>query len=312
LFRNVRKKTRPQDWEHLHFPAVVGAGNAKTVRREEMTNRFLISVAALALIAGTGLANAQGSRESGGGAQMQSAPSSAGGGAAGGGAMEHENGKAASPSSGMRSEKSPAAGQGQRAEENMPGQKSKGMSSENQKGPPDNMKAEGREDRNANKAAETRQPGRETEKNAQTQGPENEKNAQTERNRENMQAQGREGRETDRNAQNREDRTNMNAQGRTESSTTVGQAGAGAKLSTEQRTRITTIIRNEHVAPVNNVDFSLNVGTRVPRERISLRPLPSEVVTVYPEWRGYEFFLVGDKIVVVDPRSLEIVDILEA
>jgi hypothetical protein len=290
-----------------------------------MTNRFLISVAALALIAGTGFANAQGSRESGGGAQMQSAPSSGGGGAAGGAAAEHENGKAASPSSGMRSEKSPAAGQGQRAEENMPGQKSKSMSSQNEtKGAPDNMKAEGRET-GANKAAETRQPGRETEKNAQNRegreteknaqnregreseknaqmkGRENEKNAETQGNRENMQAQGREGREN-----------NKNAQGRTESSTTVGQAGAGAKLSTEQRTKITTIIRDEHVAPVNNVDFSLNVGTRVPRERISLRPLPSEVVTVYPEWRGYEFFLVGDKIVVVDPRSLEIVDILEA
>jgi len=42
-----------------------------------MTNRFLVSVAALALIAGTGLANAQGTagREPGG-AQMQSQPSS--------------------------------------------------------------------------------------------------------------------------------------------------------------------------------------------------------------------------------------------
>jgi hypothetical protein len=251
-----------------------------------MTNRFLVSVAALALIAGTGFANAQGGRESGGGAQMQSAPSSAGG-----AATEHENSKAASPSSGMKSEKSPAAGQGQRAEESTPGQKSKSMSSENEtKGAPNNMKAEGREDRNANKAAESKQPGRENEKNAQTQGS-----------KENMQAQGREGRET-----------NQNAQSRTQTNTTVGQAGAGAKLSTEQRSKITTIIRNEHVAPVSHVDFAVSVGTRVPREHISLRPLPGEVVTVYPEWRGYEFFMVGDKIVVVDPRTQEIVDILEA
>jgi Protein of unknown function (DUF1236) len=290
-----------------------------------MTNRFLISVAALALIAGAGLANAQGTggRESGG-AQMQSAPSSAGGGAAGGTATEHEHGNAASPSSGMKAEqKSPGAGQSQRAEENMPGQKSKGMSSENQKGPPDNMKAEGREERNANRAAESKQPGRETEKNAQTrgreteknaqiQGRESEKNAQTQGNRENMQAQGHEGRETNQNAQSREGRTNMNAQGRTESDTTVGQAGAGAKLSTEQRTRITTIIRDEHVAPVNNVDFAISVGTRVPRESVHLQPLPSQVVSVYPEWRGYEFFLVHDQIVVVDPRTLEIVDVFPA
>jgi hypothetical protein len=259
-----------------------------------MTNRFLISVAALALIAGTGLANAQGTggREQGG-AQMQNAPSSAGGGATGGAATEHEHGKAGSSSSGMKAEqKSPAAGQNQRAEENMPGQKSKSMSSENEtKGGSKNMKAEGREDRNANKAAETNQQGRENEKNAQN----------------------REGRETNRNAQNREGReTNMNAQGRTESNTTVGQAGAGAKLSSEQRTKITTIIRNEHVAPANNVDFAVSVGTRVPRERVHLQPLPSDVVTVYPEWRGYEFFLVRDEIIVVDPNTYEIVAVLNA
>jgi hypothetical protein len=238
-----------------------------------MTNRFLVSVAALALIAGTGLANAQGGRDSGGGAQMQSAPSTASGGAAGGAATEHESSKGGS--AGMKSEKSPSAGQGQRAEDNMSRQKSKSMSSENEtKGAPNNMKAEGREDRNADKSAQ--KESRENERNAQTQG-----------NRENMRAQGR-------------------------SETTVGQAGAGAKLSTEQRSKITTIIRSEHVAPVNNVDFAVSVGTRVPRDRVHLVALPGEVVTVYPEWRGYEFFMVGDKIVVVDPRTLEIVDVLEA
>jgi len=56
----------------------------------------------------------------------------------------------------------------------------------------------------------------------------------------------------------------------------------------------------------------VTVGTRVPHGRVSLRPLPGEVVTIHPEWRGYEFFLVGDQIVVVDPRTLEIVDVLPA
>ena len=34
-------------------------------------------------------------------------------------------------------------------------------------------------------------------------------------------------------------------------------------------------------------------------------------MTIYPEWRGYEFILVRDQIVVIDPRTREIVDILE-
>jgi hypothetical protein len=249
-----------------------------------MTNRFLISVAVLALVAGTGFANAQGTGGRESGAQMQNAPS-----AGGGAATESRESSKSSP--GMKAEqKSPTAGQNQRAEENAPGQKSKSMSSENEsKGGQKNMKAEGREDRNANKAAETKQPGRENEKNAQTQGRETEKNAQTQGTKE-----------------------NMNAQTRTQSNTTVGQAGAGAKMSSDQRTKITTIIRNEHVAPVNNIDFTISVGTRVPHERISLRPLPAEVITVYPEWRGYEFFLVRDEIIVVDPNTFEIVAVLNA
>ena len=107
---------------------------------------------------------------------------------------------------------------------------------------------------------------------------------------------------------------NMNAEskGATESkSQTTGQAGASAKLSTEQRTKITTVIKSQHVAPVTNVNFSISVGTRVPHG-VSFHPLPAEVVTIYPEWRGYEFILVHDQIVVIDPRTLEIVAVIEA
>ena len=233
-----------------------------------MMNRFLISAAAVALIAGAPAVYAQGNtNREGGAATPQSAPTGAG---SSGGAAAEKN----QPSGGMKStqseQKSPGAAKGQRAEENAPGQKSKSMSSENEtKGGAGNMKTEGREDRDKN-----------------------------------MKAEGREGRDNNMKAEGQ--KTNPNA------NVTTGQAGANAKLSTEQRTKITTVIRNEHVAPVTNIDFSVSVGTRVPRERVSLRALPSEVVTIYPEWRGYEFFLVRDEIIVVDPRSLEIVAVLPA
>jgi hypothetical protein len=94
-------------------------------------------------------------------------------------------------------------------------------------------------------------------------------------------------------------------------STTTGQAGAGAKLSTEQRTKITTVIKSQHVQPVTNVNFSISVGTHVPRN-VGFHPLPAEIVTIYPDWRGYEFFLVRDQIVVVNPRTLEIVAVIDA
>ena len=71
------------------------------------------------------------------------------------------------------------------------------------------------------------------------------------------------------------------------------------------------MIKGEHIAPVEHVNFSIRVGTRVPRD-ITFHPLPTEVVTIYPEWRGYEFILVGDQVVVIDPQSFEIVAVLDA
>jgi hypothetical protein len=109
-----------------------------------------------------------------------------------------------------------------------------------------------------------------------------------------------------------EDRNgSMKAEQKGSDSKTVGQAGAGAKLSGEQRTKISTVIRNQHVAPVTNVNFSISVGTRVPRD-VAFHPLPTEIVTIYPDWRGYEFILVNGQIVVVDPQSFEIVAVIDA
>jgi hypothetical protein len=99
---------------------------------------------------------------------------------------------------------------------------------------------------------------------------------------------------------------------RQQESTLTGNAGSAGRLSSEQRTRITAIIRDSRVAPINGVNFAISVGTRVPRDFGSLRPLPREIEDIYPTWRGYEFFLVRDQVVVVDPRSLEIVAVLDA
>jgi hypothetical protein len=98
----------------------------------------------------------------------------------------------------------------------------------------------------------------------------------------------------------------------TKSGATTGQAGAGSKqLTTEQRTTIRTVIKEQNVKPVTNVNFSISVGTRVPRT-VTFHSVPTQLVTIYPDWRGYKYFLVGDQIVVVNPRTLEIVAVLEA
>ena len=281
-----------------------------------MRNRLMITAATAALIAGTGFAYAQGmgghEKGAGGAGMQQSSPSATGaeshGGSAGMKSTQSEE-KGGGTNRSAQHEKSGAqkgtvgqsAGE-KSAQESGKGEKSKGMSSENEKAPgAKGMKAESNE-RKGNMKAEGRE-GRENKAESR-EGRENK--AEGREGRENK-AESREGRENNKNAESREERGST----ATESRTTTGQAGAGAKLSTEQRTKITTVIRDQHVAPVTNVNFSVSIGTRVPRE-IGFHPLPTEIVTIYPEWRGYEFFLVRDEIVVVDPRSLEIIAVLPA
>lgn len=82
-----------------------------------------------------------------------------------------------------------------------------------------------------------------------------------------------------------------------------------ANLNESQRTRVSASIARLNVAPVSNVNFSLSVGTVVPRE-VRFQPLPAEVVEVMPQYRGYDFFVVRDDIVIVEPSTYKIVDVL--
>ena len=92
---------------------------------------------------------------------------------------------------------------------------------------------------------------------------------------------------------------------------TTGQGAAGsAKLTTEQRTKITSVIREQKVERVN-LNVSVNVGTRIPTS-VHVHPLPQQVIVIYPEWRGYDYILVGEQIVIINPRTHEIVAIIEA
>jgi hypothetical protein len=70
------------------------------------------------------------------------------------------------------------------------------------------------------------------------------------------------------------------------------------------------VIRDQHVAPVTNVNFSVSVGTRVPRD-LSFHVLPERVVAIYPEWRGFKFIIVREQILIIDPNTFEIIAILE-
>lgn len=98
----------------------------------------------------------------------------------------------------------------------------------------------------------------------------------------------------------------------TGATTGQGAAGtAGGPLTTEQRTRISTTIRQVNVRPETRVNFNVSVGTVVPRT-ITLHVLPPRVVEIYPVWRRYRFILVAGEIIIIDPDTYRIVAVLPA
>lgn len=83
-------------------------------------------------------------------------------------------------------------------------------------------------------------------------------------------------------------------------------------ISPEQRSKMRQSFRQHRNAPrVNSVNFNISIGTAIPA-RVRLAPVPVQVVEYYPRWRGYRFFIAGDEIVIVHPRTLEIVAVLPA
>ena len=60
---------------------------------------------------------------------------------------------------------------------------------------------------------------------------------------------------------------------------------------------------------VTNVNFSINVGTVVPRS-VKIVAVPATLVEIHPAWRGYSYFVYNDEIIIVEPGTMKIVTVL--
>ena len=61
---------------------------------------------------------------------------------------------------------------------------------------------------------------------------------------------------------------------------------------------------------MSNVRFDYHVGHTVPR-RLQLYPVPREVITLFPYYRDYRYFVVDDEICIVDPDTYVVVDVVD-
>ncbi|HEX4644760.1 MAG TPA: DUF1236 domain-containing protein [Verrucomicrobiae bacterium] len=80
-------------------------------------------------------------------------------------------------------------------------------------------------------------------------------------------------------------------------------------LSPDQRTRLHQTVIDGKVRRVDDADFALSVGTRVP-DTVTVYDVPETIVDIVPEYRGYDYIVVRDELVIVDPDTLEIVAVL--
>jgi hypothetical protein len=264
----------------------------------------MISVAAIALIAGTGLANAQGTMKndnSGAGAQptQQQQPTQhaqpSGGAAEHGGAMTKEKGTVGQAGGAMKpgEEKSPSAMEKSGAAEKSGGMEKSGAMNKNAAD----------EKAGAAKGEHTQSA---QDKGAQDKSKSMSSESTTKSDTKDMKAEdNKAGAAKSNNAENRPAATDSKTQ-------TTGNAATSATAAppAEKRTQISTAIKSEKIEETTNVNFNISVGTAIPAS-VRFHPLPARIVEIYPEWRGYDVIFVHGQYIIVRPQTREIVYIIE-
>jgi hypothetical protein len=58
-----------------------------------------------------------------------------------------------------------------------------------------------------------------------------------------------------------------------------------------------------------NINVNVSVGADLPGD-VDLLPLPPDVVELVPEFRGYDYVVVNDEIVFVDPSTRRVAEVI--
>jgi hypothetical protein len=80
-------------------------------------------------------------------------------------------------------------------------------------------------------------------------------------------------------------------------------------LSPEQKRAIHSEIVRDYQGD-HNPNFEVRLGERVP-EAIDLEPVPEDVYADIPDMEPYRYFVIGNAVVIVEPRTREIVDLID-
>jgi hypothetical protein len=97
-----------------------------------------------------------------------------------------------------------------------------------------------------------------------------------------------------------------NAQAQKES-----KSRAAAPMSSEQNVKLRETLKGEKSERLSGVKFSVSIGDAVP-ESVHFYRLPDRIVEYAPQYRDFDYILVGDDILIVDPRTHRIVAVISA
>jgi len=89
------------------------------------------------------------------------------------------------------------------------------------------------------------------------------------------------------------------------------QKNTRAQVSEQQRNGVRERLLKDGKFQKTKLDIRVNVGTRVPRS-VRLLPLSVAIVALAPAYRSYSYVVLEDEtIVIVDPRTYDVVDVIE-
>jgi Protein of unknown function (DUF1236) len=278
-----------------------------------MTKRLhtlLAGVAALTLFAGSGIALAQQSpqNQQGGAPGVQTQHSQQGG-ASGKQTPRSEQGGAP----GMQTQRSQqggnnqAAGQGMKNQGAERGQNANAMSRQSTSAGQNARNQNEMQSRQSNAGKGGKTFNRSVQQ--QNKGTHAKRTAQSQQNRFNAENRSQRGASAQRNQQlnGLQGSTRAPMQGANEQ----GRGGANVSLNDRQRTQIRDTVINARNAPrVDSVDFDVSAGTVIPRGRIHMVRVPDTLIRIAPAWRGFLYFVYNDEIVVVNARTMTIVEVL--
>ena len=217
--------------------------------------------------------------------------------------MDHEQGGAQKGRTAEQRGEGGARHEGQSSEERTQGRSANqkdqqhGQSAEHNRNPEQGREQE--RNRADNRADRERERTGQAERSEQGKG---DRNAGMERDNRGAQGQEARGRETEPGG----------ARGNEAAGRARGDSNRFASISREQKTRIHGILVRDaaiHRYHRADVTFPVQVGTRIP-VAIEFFDPPAQVLQIDPVFQGYKIVVLDDVILVVDPVTREIIDVI--